>query len=199
MVKKLALMMVLCVLCSVFTGGYAETAVREQSIPLAGVGNARELGGYRTEDGKTVRHGVLLRTAKPAGATEEDIRILTEDYHLAEIIDFRGDMEIEHAPDPEMDGVNYLNIQLLSDENPLPEEMQAEMEELESQGVEIDKMTRLRLGLKYGTFSDRIYVDFLSSSGGKAGYRQFFNELLALPAGRAVLVHCSEGKDRTGW
>lgn len=198
MMKKTALIVVLCILGFVFACGYAETAAPAQSVPLSGVRNARELGGYRTENGKTVRQGVLLRTAKLSGATDEDIRVLTEDYHLAEIIDFRGDMEIESFPDPDMEGVTNLNVQIIGGEMALPEEMQAEMEELASQEGEIDKMARLRLGLKYNTFSDQMYVDFLSADAGKAGYRQFFTELLALPAGRSVLFHCSEGKDRTG-
>ncbi|MBQ6256673.1 MAG: tyrosine-protein phosphatase, partial [Clostridia bacterium] len=32
----------------------------------------------------------------------------------------------------------------------------------------------------------------------KAGYSQFFQALLALPEDRALLFHCSQGKDRTG-
>ncbi len=34
----------------------------KQSIRLTGVDNARELGGYISADGRTVRDGVLLRT-----------------------------------------------------------------------------------------------------------------------------------------
>ena len=33
-----------------------------QNLPLAGVGNARQLGGYRIAD-RHVKDGVLLRTA----------------------------------------------------------------------------------------------------------------------------------------
>ena len=51
------------------------------SLGLTGIGNARELGGYRSSDGRTVRRGVLLRTASLAGATEEDLRTLREKYH----------------------------------------------------------------------------------------------------------------------
>ena len=34
-------------------------AALSQSINLESVGNARELGGYSTADGRTVKHGVL--------------------------------------------------------------------------------------------------------------------------------------------
>ena len=168
------------------------------SLSLAGVGNARELGGYTTEDGRVVKHGVLLRTAKLTGATEEDVERLLSVYHLATDVDFRGDGEVEKAPDPEMEGVEYLNIHILDESAGPSEEMKAEIAALEEQGVEIDKITQLRLFRKYGGFSDQMYVDFLSSDVGKDGYARFFQALLALPENRALLFHCSQGKDRTG-
>jgi protein-tyrosine phosphatase len=56
----------------------------------------------------------------------------------------------------------------------------------------------MRLFAKYGAFTDKMYVDILSSDAGKAGYSRFFQALLALPEDRALLFHCSQGKDRTG-
>ena len=76
--------------------------------------------------------------------------------------------------------------------------MAAEADALIAEKGELSKVDMLRLAIKYGTFSDQMYVEFLSSDKGKAGYRQLFEELLALPDGQAVLFHCSEGKDRTG-
>ena len=188
----LCLSLLFCAVCK------AEVSENSQSLSLTGVGNARELGGYKTEDGKTVKRGVLLRTAKLVDATEEDVERLLSVYHLAVDVDFRGDGEVEEAPDPEIPGVEYLNIHIM-DENAGPsEELEAEIAALEEQGVEIDQITRLRLFQKYGGFTDQMYVDFLSSDAGKAGYSQFFQALLALPEGGALLFHCSQGKDRTG-
>ena len=199
MARKLAVVLMLCILCSVFSIGHSETVAPAQSILLTGVGNARELGGYKTEDGRTVRHGLLLRTAKLSGATEEDIQRLISEHHLAVVVDFRSGMEIEKNPDPEISGTRNLNLQILNEEeNSLPEEMEAEIEALNAQNGEIRKVDMLRLAIRYGTFTDQMYVDFLSSDKGKAGYRQLFDELLGLPDGQAILFHCSEGKDRTG-
>ena len=63
------------------------------------MGNARELGGYRAEDGRTVRHDILLRTARLSGATEEDKQRLISEFHPAVVVDFRGDVEIEQLPE----------------------------------------------------------------------------------------------------
>jgi len=198
MTRKLAVILMLCVLCSAFSIGYSEAAAPAQSILLTGVGNARELGGYKSEDGRTVRHGILLRTAKLSGATEEDIQRLISEYRLAVVVDFRGEKEIEKNPDPDISGAKNLNLQIIDEETPLPEEMTAEVEALIARNGEISKIDMLRLAIRYGTFTDQMYVDFLSSDKGKAGYRQLFDELLDLPDGQAILFHCSEGKDRTG-
>ena len=196
--KKHSLLIALCL--SVFLCSFcmAEAAGDSQSLLLTGVGNARELGGYTTEDGKTVKHGVLLRTAKLADATEDDIQRLLTVYRLAVDVDFRGDDEAEMAPDPEMEGVEYLNIHILDDSAGPPEELQAELAALEEQGIEVDRITQLRLFAKYAVMTDEMYVDILSSDTGKAGYSRFFRALLDLPEDRALLFHCSQGKDRTG-
>ncbi|MBR0228066.1 MAG: tyrosine-protein phosphatase [Clostridia bacterium] len=192
LILALCLSLLFCAVCK------AEASENSQSLSLTGVGNARELGGYTAEDGKTVKRGVLLRTAKLVNATEEDIARLLSVYHLAVDVDFRGDNEVERAPDPVMEGVEYLNIHILDDSMGPSEELEAEIAALEAQGVEIDKITEIRLFMKYGGFTDQMYVDFLSSDVGKAGYSRFFQALLALPEDGAILFHCSQGKDRTG-
>ena len=60
-----------------------------KEIGLSGVENARQLGGYRCAGGKKIRDGVLLRSGKPSGATQEDIRLLTGKYRLTKVIDLR--------------------------------------------------------------------------------------------------------------
>ena len=188
----LCLSLLFCAVCR------AEVSENSQSLSLNGVGNARELGGYTTTDGRSVKRGVLLRTAKLMDATEEDMERLLSFYHLAVDVDFRGDDEVERAPDPEMGGVEYLNTHILDAEGGPSGEILTEIEALKEQGVEVDKISEIRLFLKYGVFTDQFYVDFLSSDVGKAGYSRFFRALLALPEDRALLFHCSQGKDRTG-
>lgn len=87
-----------------------------QSIGLTGMGNARELGGYVMGDGRTVKHGLLLRAAKPADGTEEDLNKLREIYQLAEFADFRMEREIAQAPEPELEGVTYRWLPIMDTE-----------------------------------------------------------------------------------
>lgn len=185
----------LCVLMCLSAWALAE-GVDAQSIQLTGVGNARELGGYASADGRTVRHGVLLRTAALGNATGDDIQRLLDVYHLSVVIDLRSSFETESAPDPEIAGVKNLNIHIL-DEAAMPAPQSSQDETGESPESS-DKMSRLRAAVEAGIISDQMYVDFLSTDVGKSGYSQLFEELLALPEGEALLFHCSQGKDRTG-
>ena len=125
LILTLCLSLLFCAVCK------AEIAENGQSLSLTGVGNARELGGYTAADGKTVKRGVLLRTAKLSDATEADVERLLSVYHLAVDVDFRGDGEVKKAPDPEMKGVEYLNIHILDDSAGFSEEMDAALEEEE--------------------------------------------------------------------
>ena len=206
LLRALSLALALCILCSLCIGCAGKKSPAEdapslaerQTLSLTGVGNARELGGYKAADGKTVKRGVLLRSARLRDATEDDVQKLTEDYHLGVIVDLRGADETENAPDVLIEGVEYRNIDILGDEATIPEGLLAELDELEAQGIEQDTVSMMRLHQKYGLYSDQFLVEILSSDAGKAGYGQFFRELLALPEGEALLFHCSHGKDRTG-
>jgi protein-tyrosine phosphatase len=50
--------------------------VAERVLPLQGSHNFRDLGGYETRDGRTVRWGVLYRSAKMSGLTAGDYSYL---------------------------------------------------------------------------------------------------------------------------
>ena len=41
-------------------------------VPLEGGSNFRDLGGYRTADGQTVRRGMVFRSAHLGGLTDTD-------------------------------------------------------------------------------------------------------------------------------
>lgn len=85
------------------------TFALKNSIGLTGVRNARELGGYRTSDGRVVRHGCLLRTGKLENMTDADRDRLLGTYHLKKIIDLRSPGEISRSPEPVLPGTEYIN------------------------------------------------------------------------------------------
>lgn len=164
----------------------------QQSIPLTGVRNPRELGGYPTADGKKIRKGVLLRTASLNGISDEDRRILTDVYRLAHIIDYRMPMEMKHAEDPAISGAVYHHLNVIDP---------AMMEGMDVDGFDfnhIDIKELLTYAEQAGMLNENMYILFLSAETGRSAYEEFFRILLDADPDRAVLWHCTSGKDRTG-
>ncbi len=191
--KRLLAIAFILMLCAC---AFAEEAL-PQSIGLASVGNARELGGYKTADGRTVKRGVFLRTAKLSEATEADIRRLREDYRLSVVLDLRTTGEIEAEPDPEIPGVRNLHLGVM-DETLVPEKEEGSASGDGEDSEAGDRIDRIVKAIREGVFSDQMYVEFLSAEAGKAAYARMFREIIDLPEGEALLFHCSQGKDRTG-
>lgn len=195
--KKIGMLLVLLMLIVGIAHGETAVDADAHSIGLTGVGNARELGGYVTEDGRIVRRGVFLRTAALGNATEKDIRRLKDDYHLCVVLDLRMTSEVESAPDPEIEGVRNLHLGIMDEA--LMAARRANVRDEDVEGLDLNNtIDRLKLAMRLGIISDQMYIEFLSGEPGKAGYAQMFRELLALPEGQSLLFHCTQGKDRTG-
>jgi protein-tyrosine phosphatase len=62
-------------------------------VPIDGVQNTRDLGGYPTADGHTVKWGVVFRSANLAAATDTGVTQLAA-LGLRTVIDHRGDGEV---------------------------------------------------------------------------------------------------------
>lgn len=75
----------------------------EQFLPVKGIPNARDLGGYKTADSMIVKSGMLIRGASLAMAKDADLKLLAN-LHVIKVIDFRTDFEKngkENRPLPE--------------------------------------------------------------------------------------------------
>jgi len=83
---------------------------RERVIKFEGIDNARDMGGLVMQDGRTVRFDMLIRSGKLFKATDADVAILQNQYHLSDVFDFRFDMELKEAPDRIIDGVTYTQV-----------------------------------------------------------------------------------------
>lgn len=156
--------------------------------------NFRQLGGYKTADNKFIRWGVLLRSGTLFGASEKDIKILEEEYRLSAIIDLRSENETECAPDPEIKGAEYFSVPVLDGETDSSGKA-AIINIYQKNGGDIGKAYVEMV--RAGAFSADIYSGFLKSKKSLLGFRKFFDILLE-KEGKAVLWHCTGGKDRTG-
>jgi protein-tyrosine phosphatase len=159
------------------------TTTPGRDLGVAGLPNGRDLGGYRTAAGASVRCGVLLRSDAPITPAESNIRML-EQLGVRRVIDMRGDAEIAYfglgawtAPRTHLpigDVVaGLLAQQVQPDAAPLPP------------GAAETTMRRM-------------YRDFVADEAGRAQFSAALR-LIAGPDGVPLLFHCTAGKDRTGW
>lgn len=73
------------------------TRVAERLIPLLQGSNFRDIGGYATADGKTVRWGRIYRSGATPALTEGDLKRIRS-LHLSEMVDLRSSDERVLAP-----------------------------------------------------------------------------------------------------
>ena len=166
-----------------------------QALLVTGIENARQLGGYETADGRHVKRDVLLRTAKLSDAPSEELAALKDIYHLGVVVDFRTLAEREGAPDPEIDGVDNIVLDVL-DEGSRTGAGAAIAGIYENGGAE-PAGVMLNI-IRSGCVSERMYADMAFDPAAEKGFRDFFRILLENGGQKAVLWHCSGGKDRTG-
>jgi protein-tyrosine phosphatase len=70
----------------------------ERLLPMQGAYNVRDLGGYPAADGKNVKWRTVLRSGDLNKLTDSDLTCLAN-VGVRVIVDFRGDSEVEEAPD----------------------------------------------------------------------------------------------------
>lgn len=82
--------------------------VSERLVPLARGSNFRDIGGYRSSDGRHVKWGLIYRAGGSAMLTAEDLA-RTKALGLRNMVDLRSDEERQLAPS-RMDSIPYSAI-----------------------------------------------------------------------------------------
>ena len=133
--------------------------------------NARDLGGYRTADGRETAWGVVIRADSLARLTPEGCAAL-EAYGIRTIVDLRLAGEVESEPNPfaarEGGAITYQNLSLID--------------------------PAAGPGPAHSTLADD-YKGVLSRFA--ATIRDVITAIARAPEG-GVVVHCAGGRDRTG-
>jgi protein-tyrosine phosphatase len=147
-------------------------------VHVKGTLNFRDIGGYKTNDGKEVIWGKLYRSAAINKLTDEDLDTL-KTRHINTIIDFRGTKEAAMAPDKYLSNTDYTLCPAGSDSMPNIQNIIAMIKE------------------GNGKMLDNIYGEPGAQYLG-ARYKPFFQKLISLSDNEAILYHCTGGRDRTG-
>ena len=187
--RKFLLMMALLIPTSVFA---------QQFLPVKGIVNARDLGGYTMLDGRIVESGRLLRSAHLADATDEDIRNL-ERLPVTAVIDFRKEQEKVGKVDREVPGARYTSLPVDPSGNAMATATEEEKKKFSGQ-----KKFDVRKVIVFAAFNKKaqavaqeMYPTLLFDPDCQQQFARFFRLVLETENG-AVLFHCTQGKDRTG-
>jgi protein-tyrosine phosphatase len=164
-----------------------------RSLALRGAANARDLGGYRTADGRVVRSGAVLRS-EALGRLDDGDRVAVAALGLRQVIDLRGLNEVaEHGTDVLPDGVELLQLPVYSADHDIYVALRDALagRDAAAQAALLGNGGATRL-------MSEMYAWFVTDEA----IRRHFSEVLrrlADPAGVPLLFHCTAGKDRTGW
>ena len=97
-----------------------------ESLGIASVPNLRDLGGYKTSDGRTVAAGLVYRSNQLYGISPSDMAILAH-LKLKNVYDLRTTAECKARPEELPPGVNYVWLDVLADS---PQSGPAQLEKL---------------------------------------------------------------------
>ncbi|MFE6227752.1 MULTISPECIES: tyrosine-protein phosphatase [unclassified Streptomyces] len=164
------------------------------AIPATSVANLRDLGGLPLGGGRSVRSGLVLRSAQldRLEPDEEPVSALK----IRTVVDLRTAAERADRPDRLPDGARAVVADVLADQ-------------LAASGLPPAARLKTLLGdpalaerhLGGGRIRDAMqgtYRAFVTSDSARASYRTLLTEL-ATPGAGPLLFHCTAGKDRTGW
>ena len=152
---------------------------QDRVVNLEGAVNFRDFGGYETSDGERLKGGCLFRCGAMSGLTETGREAFLE-LDIGLICDLRRADERDDDP------------------TPFPEHLQLHLPIDPGSAVQMrDTSANPRLNHEQRiAFMRGINVELARDHA--AEYRRMFDALLALDEA-AFLVHCTAGKDRTGF
>ncbi len=158
----------------------ARFRVAPRPVPMTATANFRDYGGYVTADGRQVVWGKLFRTGHMGEMSAAD-KSAIEQLNIQTVCDFRRLEEAENQPSQLPGGLGATSIVI-------------------SPGSAIDLFSTITAGDVNEEIIDQFMQDINRdlAINHKASYRLMFDELIA-KASSGSIIHCTAGKDRTGF
>lgn len=151
----------------------------ERLVPFNGTMNFRDLGGYQTHDGQTVKWQKIYRSDSLSNLSAMDLHRFKQ-LGITVDCDLRSGYEQQMAPDRINDDIKYVDVHVYPDEGDPDEEVQAPHQ------------------VPQGNMLAGIYQHVILNIHSQQMFKRVLAELLVLPDDQALVYHCSAGKDRTG-
>lgn len=155
----------------------------ERHIPLTGQANFRDLGGYQTTDGHTLKWGQVYRSGRLVNLTDEDV-VLLEKLGIQTVVNLLTEDDREaYGRDRLPAGAHELSLPIDSD-------------------TATELANRSTAALKSGDFSKIPFelnpeIHRILIHDGQRQYAALLR-LIADPENRPLVFHCSHGVHRTG-
>ncbi len=164
------------------TSSFLQQSGATRRVELSGAVNFRDLGGYCTADGREIRWRTVYRSDSLADLTNDDLAILSG-LGLRSICDLRHESERIKKPDR----LPHASATTLHQIGFFPDRAESLFQRLAAKDIAANEVEQ---------FLRDAYSAFPISQA--AVYRAVLDMLVgegALPA----LIHCTSGKDRTGF
>ena len=143
--------------------------------------NLRDLGGYKTQNGKHVKKGYFFRSSRLMDFDQAELKILNS-LNIKKIYDLRSKEEVKDAPDPTLKGAEYIHSSAAA----------------RVDGTEVNFSPAALIAENVYSkecndeFTHKVYGNLPFSYA----YKRMFEDIVA--GNVPILFHCSAGKDRTG-
>jgi len=168
----------------ILVGCAAAPPQHPKRIEITGARNLRDLGGYRTIDGRETKKGVLYRSDHLSKVTKRDIEKVAA-LGVKTVYDLRGEEERKSSPErlPEIVPIKVVSLPIFY------------------QGLDPYATARrivIRGDVEEGEFHNLMIEAYRSYV---LDFRSQWSSLLkglAEPENLPALIHCTYGKDRTG-
>jgi protein-tyrosine phosphatase len=164
-------------------------------IPFEGAHNFRDMGGYRTSDGRKVKYGLFFRSDELTGLTEQDLMFM-QSLNIKTVFDYRGETEARIMPDPALPYAK--NIRIPANPEDFQEQMnlQAVPEGNNQQGHYLKEIIKTGLLKKFR--AESYMTDLYTKLPLRNPSFKRLMEAVQDPEQLGLLHHCKSGKDRTG-
>ncbi len=154
-------------------------------IKFEGALNFRDVGGFTTKSGKKMKTGIIYRSDDLSQLTNKDLIKLSK-LKLKSIFDFRTPNEYEPKPDriPKNKGIKKIHIPFYH---------------FEKDFTGLEKFFYLLIKLRKINFEETVREFYQKLAFERNAQIKNFFEMISDNKNFPILIHCTGGKDRTGF
>lgn len=156
----------------------------DRALHFATAPNFRDIGGYRTKDGRWVRQGIAYRSDQLDRLSDDDLQGIAA-LRPAVVADLRTATERTREPDRLPGGTRHLVLDVAADST-------------ESLGGDM-RLAMARIASGEGqALLVAANREFVTLPSARRSYAALVRQMIG-PQDGPVIFHCTAGKDRTGW